>query len=386
MITLLLDTNILHQEGLASANMQLLRRLVDVSHVEIFIPEIVKKEFLTRKVMESKEKLKDAHNALSALGKKVSKTSEAQVKTDEAQDNIKQIEVIIEETVYQDFTRWESDFSVNVLPFNPEVMVAVMDEYFSGSGVYRKPKSREDIPDAIINKSIDALIAEKGEITVAIKDGAFKKHLSKDQRIMLVDSLDDFIKLESNSNKISELDALSVKTGEVLEYLSGDSFKALLLEFLTKSNDEIEGIYLEDDDITIKDELEIDTFGERINVPQASTVQNFVVENVSHLSSTTYSLKISFDAKATLSYCAYYQGYMYIEEDTCREVSMDSMNGDGICDLSELFNFKFHGYVEIEFQENLDIDEIKTHSRYLGADANPITAAMDIDKAEIVNA
>lgn len=386
MITLLLDTNILHQEGLASGNMQLLRRLVDASHVEIFIPELVKKEFITRRVMESKERLKDAQNSLSTVEKKVSKTSEAQAKTNEALSYIKEIEGIIEDVIYQDFAQWENDLSVNILPFNPEDMVVVLEEYFSGGGVYRKPKSREDIPDAIINKSIDALIAEKRKITVAIKDGTFKKHLSKDQRIMIVDSLDEFLNLEPNTNKISELDSLSAKTGEVVEYFSSEAFNILLHSYLTKSSNEIEDIYLEDGDITIKDELEVDTFGEQINYPQASTVQNLVVEGVNHLSSTSYSLKISFDAKATLNYCAYYQGYIYIAEDTYREVSMESMNGDGICDLSELFNFKFHGHIEIEFQDDLDVDAIKTHSRYLGSDGNPINVVIDIDKAEIVNA
>ncbi|MGB3724803.1 MAG: PIN domain-containing protein [Glaciecola sp.] len=386
MITLLLDTNILHQEGLASGNMQLLRRLVDASHVEVFIPEIVKKEFLTRRVMESKDKLKDAQNALSAVGKKVSKTSEAQTKTNDAQSSIKEIEEIIDKVVYEDFSQWEKDLSATILPFKTEVMVDVMEEYFSGGSVYRKPKSREDIPDAIINKSIDEVIAEKGQITIAIKDGAFKKHLGKDQRITLVDSLEEFLNFESNSNKISELDALSEKTGEVLEYLSGEDFSALFLKYLIRSDDEIGDIYLEDDDITIKDELEVDTFGERINFPQAKSVNNLVVDGVSKLSSTSYSLKVSFDANATLNYCAFYEGYMYIEKDTSRDVTMDSMNGDGICDLSELFEFKFRGYVVIEFKEELDIDAIKAHSRYLGTEANPITADIDIDTAEIVNA
>lgn len=70
MISLLLDTNILHQEGLSSGNMQMLHRLVNASHVEVFVPEIVKKEFISRRIMEAREKLKDAQNSLSAVGKK----------------------------------------------------------------------------------------------------------------------------------------------------------------------------------------------------------------------------------------------------------------------------------------------------------------------------
>ena len=152
MITLLLDTNILHQEGLASGNMLLLKRLIDVNHVEIFIPELVKKEYLTRRVMESKEKLKEAQNSLLTVAKKVSKNSETQTKINEVKSCIKDIEENIERSIYKDFAQWELDFLVNNLPFDPAVMTAVMDEYFSGGGVYRKPKSREDIPDAIIIK------------------------------------------------------------------------------------------------------------------------------------------------------------------------------------------------------------------------------------------
>lgn len=387
MISLLLDTNILHQEGLSSGNMQMLRRLVSASHVEVFVPEIVKKEFLSRRIMEAKEKLKDAQNSLTAVGKKVSKTSDAQTKTNEAQATIKEIDTVVDEIICNDFSQWEKSLSIYILPFKPEVMTEVMDEYFSGGSVYRKPKSREDIPDAIINKSIDELIAEKQKITVAIKDGAFKKHLSKDGNITLVDSLDMFLNIESNKNKISELDALSERTGEIVKYLNGDEFRTLLLSYLTKSKDDIEGIYIEDeDDISNKEELEVDTFGEQINFPQADTVQNLIVEGVNHLSNKSYSLKISFIANATLNYCAYYGDYMYLDEDTCRDVSMDSMNGDGICDLSELLKFKFHGYVEIGFEEELNIDAIKTHSRYLGSETNPITVELEIDNAEIVNA
>ena len=167
--------------------------------------------------------------------------------------------------------------------------------------------------------------------------------------------------------------------------MSSEGFRVVLLAYLAKAGDEVGSIYLEEEDITIVDQLEVDTFAERINFPQANTVRELVVESVSHLTSTSYSLKISFHAQATLNYCAYYQHYMLIETDKSREVSIDSMNGEGICDLSELFAFRFHGHIEFKFQEDLDVAAIETHSQDLGSDKNPIALSINIDKAEIVN-
>jgi len=103
------------------------------------------------------------------------------------------------------------------------------------------------------------------------------------------------------------------------------------------------------------------------------------------LSDTSYSLKISFDSNATLDYCTEYSDYMYLNEETSRDVSMDGMSGDGVFELSEFIKFKFHGYIEIGLEEGMDVEEIKLHSRYLGAEANPITAELEINNAEIVD-
>lgn len=60
MNSVLLDTNILHQEGLFSRNMQLLSRLVKASYTEIYVPDIVKREYLSKRILESKGNCREA--------------------------------------------------------------------------------------------------------------------------------------------------------------------------------------------------------------------------------------------------------------------------------------------------------------------------------------
>ncbi len=50
MINIILDTNILHKEGLLSGRMQMMEKLVEAGVVTIHIPDIVKREFLTKRV------------------------------------------------------------------------------------------------------------------------------------------------------------------------------------------------------------------------------------------------------------------------------------------------------------------------------------------------
>ncbi|WP_206191803.1 hypothetical protein, partial [Shewanella carassii] len=49
MKNIVLDTNILYQEGLSSGRMKVLAKLVDAELIAVYIPEIVKREFITKR-------------------------------------------------------------------------------------------------------------------------------------------------------------------------------------------------------------------------------------------------------------------------------------------------------------------------------------------------
>ena len=55
---LVFDTNILISEHFYSARMKILKRLIDAGLLTIYISEIVKREYLTNKYSEFKDKLK----------------------------------------------------------------------------------------------------------------------------------------------------------------------------------------------------------------------------------------------------------------------------------------------------------------------------------------
>lgn len=384
MINVIFDTNILYQEGLASRNMQLLKRLTLAGDVEIYIPELVKREFLTRRVMESIEKLKDTYKNLSFVLKKINKDNELHSKVIEIQKYTRYIEDCLETEIACDFDKWVQDYKTTILPFEVNCMNEVFDEYFLGGGVYRKPKSREDIPDAIICSSIKKLLVDKGSLTVIIKDGFFKKHLESIENINVLDSLEEFFALHENKTRLEQLDALSVKTESIKEYLASQAFNEDLLDCLVKSKELIEGIYLEEDQIRSKELLGIDSFGERVNFPQAENIRDLHISNVVCLSEGIFSLEVTFITNASLNFCGEYSDYMSLAKDANRSVSSDSMNGDGICDLAESRYLIFTGYLQLNIEDELSVDELKIHCKYLGSEKSVLEIDLEIDSAEIL--
>ena len=283
------DTNILHQEGLSSRSMLLLLRLVEASHLEIFVPELVKKEFTSRKLHEAKENLKKSYDQLTLVTKKNSHDSEFQELIRKTQDSIKVAESKIEEQISKGFDFWETQYQVTILGFDSDTITQVMDDYFSGTGVYRKPKSRDDIPDAMINTTIMQLLTKKKELSVVLKDGAFKKHLQTIEGISTYDSLAEFLETGEVKSKLDELDASSEKAEQIKGFLNGEEFSDRLLQYLKHDYKEVEDIYLEDSEILAKEKLEVDSFGERVEDVNAHNIRDISIQNAAWFSDGDYS-------------------------------------------------------------------------------------------------
>ncbi|MDM8565971.1 PIN domain-containing protein [Candidatus Halobeggiatoa sp. HSG11] len=389
MITLIIDTNILHQEGLYSHNMQLLMRLSLADHVEIYIPELVKREFLTKKVSYSKDDVQKVHNGLSSIIKRLKNKSTLSSSIIDIQQSCRNIENCIEEEINKEFDVWVLNHKINIIPFDINCMNTVMDEYFLGKGVYRRAKSREDIPDAIINSSIMSLKKEKGDLTVILKDGFFKKHLEKIQNIYVFNSIKEFLHEKDNENKLEELDYLS-KINAIKEYLSSDNFTKKMLDGLIKHECEIEGLEgleclcLEDDSISFIDKLGVDSFGERVEHPQIETIDNFLINNAEYLTEKTFSLEVEFTMTATVNYCISFIDYGYLLKNTNREVVDDGMNSEGIHDVSEERDLKFTGYIELYIHNNLVLEEIKNQNNRIGAKNSPLQYLLEVEHANIL--
>jgi predicted nucleic acid-binding protein len=71
MKNIVLDTSILYQEGLASGRMKVLAKLVANELITVYVPEIVKREFITKRISEITEAITNIQSNLKTILRKV---------------------------------------------------------------------------------------------------------------------------------------------------------------------------------------------------------------------------------------------------------------------------------------------------------------------------
>lgn len=379
MIHVVLDTNILHQEGLFSRSMQLLGRLSSSELIQIYVPELVKKEHLSKRASEAEAGLKSAYQKIQDLIKKTDRNNDIYNELNKVQTSIGSALKKIAQSIDEDFEIWRAANKVNILDFDPGQISSVFDDYFNGKGVFRQPKHRDDIPDAFINLCIQRLLNEKKAIDVVIKDGTFRTHLQKTVGITIFDGLESYMQTAQIAECIALLDKRSERTETLKAFFSSSAFASHLTAFLVKDDDLISDIYLEDDRILGIELIGIpDVFGFRLNWPVSDTISNVVLGETTQIADDHFSTTISFIAQASISYCASFGDYNDLPAERQSSIDFESMDGRGICDLSEDFLVSFTGHVEMRFDAQHATEVLISSAEYLDSNQRKIQIELDI--------
>jgi len=385
MIDIVLDTNILHQEGLFSRNMQLLGRLAQSEEISIHIPELVKREYLSKRIAETSEKIQSMQTGLADISKKLYRDNAIYNCIKNTNLEIARIATSVSSAVERDFEKWEDVNKVKKMKVEPGKVDDVFNDYFDGTGVFRKPKSREDFPDAFINVCVQSLLAEKGQLDVIMKDGTFQKHLKTVANITVFETLGEFLETPKISSLFFALDAKSKQIGALKDLFYSSSFKTYLSTYLLKADDIIEGIYIEEDTIDGLERIGIETcFGISVNYPQAKSIREIYFGEVMQVSEGHFSIEISFIVLASLRYCADYYEYTNLSVERKLTVEENGIDGDGICDLAEMREVFLSGHVELRFDPKLNAENLAAHIEYLDTERSKVSVEIEMEKAAIL--
>jgi len=384
MIHIVLDTNILHQEGLESRNMQLLSKLSNSGELKIYVPEMVRREFVSKKILESHDKLIEAKNALIEISKKLLKNDPLRETLSDQEKNLTSLTDSVSSALKVQFENWAREANAVELKADPAALDSIIDSYFSGAGAFRKPKNREDFPDAFVNQCIESLANKHDKIYIAIKDTAFKKHLETIPNITLSDSLKDFFQLEELQALNAKIDGLLKNVEALKEYLSGQQFIDRLIEYLTSNEDPLSSIYVEEQNIDGINNLDIDSFGVSINYARADKVNVIDFSNPTYIDKGHYSLDVELATTASIHYCAYHMDYVQLAQQRIKNIDQTSMDGEGVCDLSEDYLVTLQGTIEILFDGEWSVEELDTHSAYLNTKKTKIETILNIESGAIL--
>lgn len=372
MKNIVIDTNILHQEGLSSGRMKILAKLVAEGVLTVYVPEIVKREFITKRVSEITNAITNIQSNIKTISRKTENKGEFRDKIISFESALPQLKQDVENQVVAEFNQWEKLLLVNVLEFNPVHIHKVLDDYFVGSGAFKLLKNRDDFPDSMIHHTINELAEKIGELYVVLSDGAFKRGIKGQKSVITLNSLNDLLQLEEIEQYL--------ENQQLNEYFIGSEFSRYLLSYLKEEKQIIEQIYLEDS-IENTDCIGVDFYNAQLNFPSHEHVSELSISNFYKISDTEFTAEISFQTYATLSYVCDYGSFLELEKDSTRDIEMSSMNGDGWCELLEAVVTQYTGSINLSLQEEQSFESIKSIAKNLVQDDSMLSITLDINSA-----
>ncbi|MFA0631010.1 MULTISPECIES: PIN domain-containing protein [Vibrio] len=379
-----LDTNILRENAIDKSDMAMLARLARESALEVYIPNIVKREYLSQQYLDLSEHCQKISSSLQAIRKKMSNSHPNHQYVEGMSNQLKQLREGLESPIYDSFSDWMKDNCIEEIAFRPVDIVSIVDEYFSGGGVFKKAKHRDDFPDAMISKGILTLAAS-GPVIVLCKDGNFHEKLSKYENVTAIKTLREFLDTPDITDILEELDKKTEKIELIKNVLASGDSQEMLEKFLLSEGASIEDIYLTGDELSGTEYLLLESsYNEDIQYIDVSSIHNIALGDIRYINDDMYSVDVQFEAKASVNYAAYYGDFISLDDKSQEQIEIDSMNGDGYCDCSEFKVVIFLGAIEIYLDSDLTPENLTVHMQYFSADNTNVSGVIEVKSATIL--
>lgn len=381
-IALVLDTNVLRQEGLVSRNMHILRRLTSAGEVDLLVHEVVAREFKSQRALDVQAQVEKIADAITEMSRQVDGNGASHRDLAEMRTNVAELADAAKKEVETDFAAWLTWTGAQWIAFDPECMRQVLDDYFAGTGAFRKPKHRDDMPDAIVATSIKALLSKYETLHVAVKDGVFRRYLQTEPKYTLVDSLKEFFLLDVVVKVTKALDQKEKDLGEQIRLFASEAVHSRLVEYLRNAKDLLEEVYVEEENLTGLEALEMDVIGASLNYAQAGAISSVDFGEPTLVDSGHLSMPVTIRTRARIDYAADFRDVQ--EHEGSREIDNWSMNGDGVCDLREVRDVDLMGFLDVRFDPGLTPAALEAHTEYFLSDKPKIAISLEIATAAIL--
>lgn len=376
MLNVLLDTNILHEEGLNSTRVQLIQRLIKSNDLKLIVPEMVVNEFKSKRIEQANSNLDKIQSALDNLQRKniTSKDSGSiQIAVNYISSSISQSNDQVD--------KWMEENNVDIYKISNTSIEDLFASYFAGTGAFRHKKKREDIPDAVIYDGI-VNISKDTKISVVVKDGALSNAISELDNVEYYSSLSQLLELPLLRERIEELDNEESKVKSILELLGTFDCWYEISTYLNENElVEVENHY-DGDFINLPYDLkDINVLDQEVKVRNIGDIH---LSSPNYLGNKKFSLSMSIESKADLSfYCEdeQYELLPYVYRKTLTKEL--SENRDEV-HVYGVFDVILHGVVVLEnIDENTEASELQLHISYLGAERCEIECSVEIESIEV---
>ena len=376
MLNVLLDTNILHEEGLNSTRVQRIQRLIKSNDLKLIIPEIVVNEFKSKRIEQANSDLDKIQSGLYRLQRKNIAGKDSPPIKEVIQFILSSISLFNDKV-----DTWMEQNNVDIYKISNTSIEDLFASYFSGTGAFRNKKAREDIPDAVIYDGI-VKISKDTKIAVVVKDGVLLSAISKLNNVDCYSSLSELLELPLLKKRIEELDKIESKVKSILELLDTSDCQYDICSYLNDNKlVEVEKCY-EGDVIKLPyDFVDNEVLEQEVTVKSVGDIYLF---SPNYLGNKKFSLTMNVEAKAELSFYCEDEQYELLPYGYRKVLTKEISENRNEVHVYGTLGVTLQGVLVVEnIDENTEASELKLHLSYLGAARCEIKCSLEIESIQV---
>ena len=197
-VAILFDTSVLRgiRVSKPSPEFRLLKRLADRGRVELFIPEMVLREWEHQLSAPSDKALQNFEAALATLSETPTLRNDRRVARLRAIDALSAESLkSVRDAARQSVSKTLGNLGFKQIDLGIDCLHDVLDRYFGGQPPFEKQKARADLPDALVLASVRRANARSGDVIFVCADDRLRA-AGESEGVLSVASISDALRLD----------------------------------------------------------------------------------------------------------------------------------------------------------------------------------------------
>jgi len=356
-----------------SQSMRLLQRVINASSLELILSEIVLREYETKTTSDLSAKAQSVKDNLREISKIFARSGDDIESVTDFNNGFTNYLPELHSRLNEMTKTWLKDFKVTILNPHPGIYEQVWNDYFSGKGAFKKLKNRDDIPDAVIARSLEELISDGMPLIFICKDGQLKEYMSNFPQVRVFAELAELIRSKEFVDILGDLDARDMVIEEFKQVIGSETFLNNVMKYFSAIESDFHYSYWEDGMIENQSELPLPAWrGVSAGGPIVSSIQGVEFGQVSCINPRHYVVTVTFNASLPISFVGDYADWIHAPDDVKRSIEITSANGDGACEFMTVKRAKILGEIVVHLLESEDPKSLLIHSQYIGTDDSPL--------------
>ncbi|WP_204355596.1 PIN domain-containing protein, partial [Marinomonas arctica] len=378
----ILDTNIFHNARTDTSGMQMLLRLVKSGCLQLVISEVVAREYITKRISES-EISKDK---ILSESKKLKNT-----KVFGNEYHVSNLDRSISEAIQKietEFYEWASQDGIEIYKIKNTLIEEIFDDYFIGKGAFKKSKSRDDFPDAVILDCIKRVSLDF-KTSVITKDQHLVICCNDLDGVKTFNSLDSLFEEVDIGQAIIQLDSQDGRINGILNMLESSSVSVEVEEYIKEFKIEE---YLEKQfyynsislPFGLKNELgSLSNDSVQAVISEISDFGSIYVSKAKYLGGDRFSLSINIDCLFDLHMFVAEGRYEMLDYSYRKELNREELLVDGEEHIYGFLKGNLESSILLSgIDLNLNHHALEAHLSYLGQDK--CVLSVDIESDQII--